>query len=78
MREDVPDVHHLPRIPDYRDEPEFIPPDVEHGEKADAIGMRKVAPDIDQVSPDGSPGHAVPVRQRLQCVPVFTAEQSAA
>jgi hypothetical protein len=74
MREDMPDVDHLPSILDRRDEPILVSADVEHSEDAYGIGVQKVGTDIGQMSPSGPPGYAVPVQQRLQRVPVYPAE----
>jgi hypothetical protein len=43
---------------------------IEDGPSANDIGMSEIPPYLDQRLPVGSPGDAIPVHQRYQCVMV--------
>lgn len=70
MREDVADVDNLPPVFDHEDEPVLVSADIEYREKPHGSGVRKAGADLNRVSPDRVPGHAVPAKKRLQWVPV--------
>jgi hypothetical protein len=74
MHEDVADVNDPPPVLDHRDEPVLVSADVENRENIHCIGVRKVGADIDQMSPGGPLGYAVPVQQRFHRVFVRFAE----
>jgi hypothetical protein len=74
VREDVAEVDDPPPVLNHRNEPVLVAADVEHRENTDWIGVRKIGPDIDQMSPGGSLGYAMPVQQRFQRVLVLSSE----
>ena len=74
MHEDVADVNDPPPVLHHRDEPVLVSADVENRENIHCIGVRKVGADIDQMSPGGPLGYAVPVQQRFHGVFVRFAE----
>ncbi len=64
MGQDVTKENLSRAVVNFRDEPERIPFDVEHGKLAHSIRRREHLPHLRQIPPSGFPGDAVPDIQR--------------
>ncbi len=66
MRQDVPDVDHLPAVFDRGDKPVLVAPDIEHRERTHHVRVRKIFARLHQTLPSSPLGNPVPVHERLQ------------